>query len=496
MNFFDGPEAMDDITEELRGTKRRAEDPVKEFRCLKKGHTSTTETEESCSKENQTGANGKGKNGLYKQQRNPPINATLASEGTIIIIKPLDLNARDLVNDPVELTEAIEDSVLHHMQKKMRVNKKKMIIVAELTNPTPEQIENVTEMRKLGPWNVLCRLPEDASSKIGVVSPVHTNASIEKIKRLTTTDNDVEIIKIERMKKKPETVWIDSPTLKITFQGNELPDHIYIGASYYKVRPYVNMPTQCYKCQRMGHTSHSCKARARCLICAGSHERKDCQSTTYRCANCDGEHTANSSQCPKMKMAQDIERLKAINGMTHVEARNEVMEVAEIEQPENLTNVRPIETQREPQIKVTADVHRAMDEPSQRRGTHIRYSDFVRQKKTKMETKATQTEPAEIETPVTRQTGTETETQPNEAETGENFYMKLKRCLMEVLHSNIRRETSQVQELMVESSIVNNFAITRDEAFGKKTTKESGEQQSVTVAAAMHILPHRQHGRG
>lgn len=78
--------------------------------------------------------------------------------------------------------------------------------------------------------------------------------------------------------------------------------------------------TQCHKCQGFNHGSSSCYNKPRCLHCDQQHLTKDCQNdkenTKPKCANCLGEHRANSIDCPKY-----IERLDLIKHLR--EKRNQ-----------------------------------------------------------------------------------------------------------------------------------------------------------------------------
>lgn len=58
--------------------------------------------------------------------------------------------------------------------------------------------------------------------------------------------------------------------------------------------------TQCYKCQSFNHIAVNCYKKPKCVICAGSHLKADCDVTNskdFKCANCSGNHLANSKDC-------------------------------------------------------------------------------------------------------------------------------------------------------------------------------------------------------
>ncbi|KAH7983026.1 hypothetical protein HPB52_008822 [Rhipicephalus sanguineus] len=78
-----------------------------------------------------------------------------------------------------------------------------------------------------------------------------------------------------------------------------MPSHVYLGFNRFRVDRYFGAPTQCYNCQRYGHTSEFCHHSMRCKNCAGPHSHKECRSPAHLlCANCNGHHAATYSGCP------------------------------------------------------------------------------------------------------------------------------------------------------------------------------------------------------
>ena len=60
--------------------------------------------------------------------------------------------------------------------------------------------------------------------------------------------------------------------------------------------------SQCHRCQQWGHATSNCGAPAKCLKCAGPHLTAECKpeiaAEEFKCANCSGNHCANSTDCP------------------------------------------------------------------------------------------------------------------------------------------------------------------------------------------------------
>lgn len=66
---------------------------------------------------------------------------------------------------------------------------------------------------------------------------------------------------------------------------------------------------QCHRCQRWGHATTNCRASPKCLKCAKSHLTRECDrkdEDAIKCANCSGQHPANSTECKiyKIKITQ------------------------------------------------------------------------------------------------------------------------------------------------------------------------------------------------
>lgn len=64
-----------------------------------------------------------------------------------------------------------------------------------------------------------------------------------------------------------------------------------------------NSPVQCQNCQEFGHTKTYCQLDSYCVACGEQHQTKNCpkdkkDSTTKKCSNCSGHHTANFRGCP------------------------------------------------------------------------------------------------------------------------------------------------------------------------------------------------------
>ena len=194
----------------------------------------------------------------------------------------------------------------------------------QLKNCSVNDLNKLVDIDKLGRWLVKCYIPNREKYKIGVISPVELDDDIGIIQ--TAIETQYNVANISRLNRKNHNgEWVPSGTLKIVFEEEQLPQNLKIGYSFYKVRPFVNEPLRCFRCQRLGHTALGCNARTRCLLCGGDHLKDQCRTVHEKCANCSGNHRANSKLCSIYKTACDIEQEKALKQTSHEEARRSVI---------------------------------------------------------------------------------------------------------------------------------------------------------------------------
>ena len=117
----------------------------------------------------------------------------------------------------------------------------------------------------------------------------------------------------------------DTSLLVLTFDSTTLPEKISIGWLRKEARVFIPNPLRCFKCQRFGHGSSSCRQTARCQKCGEApHEDTECTSAKS-CLSCgSSDHLVSSSQCPVWKEEKRICELKAKSGISYPEARRQV----------------------------------------------------------------------------------------------------------------------------------------------------------------------------
>lgn len=79
---------------------------------------------------------------------------------------------------------------------------------------------------------------------------------------------------------------------------------------------------RCFRCQKWGHTSTSCRANETCGHCLGDHQTRDCKTQEHsRCATCNGRNHKSweSAKCPRVKEMKE----RAYNLRVYLSARTD-----------------------------------------------------------------------------------------------------------------------------------------------------------------------------
>ena len=110
----------------------------------------------------------------------------------------------------------------------------------------------------------------------------------------------------------------------ITFEGNNLPQHIIIEGVRKEVRPYIPKPFQCKQCSQFGHTHKKCSNNEVCAFCGSTEHKTRWNCGTPKCANCNGPHHARSKDCTFYQYNTELKLLMTRSGLNVHEARREL----------------------------------------------------------------------------------------------------------------------------------------------------------------------------
>ena len=133
---------------------------------------------------------------------------------------------------------------------------------------------------------------------------------------------DQDVVNVQRITIRRNDTEIPTKHLILTFNSTTLPETLETGYVKLHVRPYIPNPRRCFKCQRFGHASQSCRGQLTCPKCGTTgHSAEECTHDETHCANCDGDHPAYSRACPTWRKEKEIITLKVKENITFREAR-------------------------------------------------------------------------------------------------------------------------------------------------------------------------------
>lgn len=133
------------------------------------------------------------------------------------------------------------------------------------------------------------------------------------------------VVAVKRITIRRDDKELPTRHLVLTFELNSLPSSVKAGYLNCRVRPYIPNPVRCFRCQRFGHGSRSCRGRETCARCGSSeHNADDCHED-MKCVNCKGKHPAYSRSCEHFKREKEILTLKVKENISYPEAKRRLL---------------------------------------------------------------------------------------------------------------------------------------------------------------------------
>lgn len=186
------------------------------------------------------------------------------------------------------------------------------------------QYENLSKLESFGNIPISITPHRSLNTSRGVVSDQELLGLTEG--ELLEGWKDQQVTQVQRIKIRRDKKEIPTKHIIVAFCTSTLPEHLETGYLKLNVRPYIPNPRRCFKCQRFGHGSQSCRGQLTCGKCATTgHATDECKvEDGAHCANCDGAHPAYSRTCPTWKKEKEIVTIKITQNITFREARQQV----------------------------------------------------------------------------------------------------------------------------------------------------------------------------
>ena len=112
-------------------------------------------------------------------------------------------------------------------------------------------------------------------SREGIIRDIPLEIEIDDIIRYASTNLKCPVLSDCRfLSKKDNEELTPSTTIQIRFDGQAVPDYVYLFHLRIKFQSYITQPKICFKCYRFGHVANQCK-KPRCRFCGEDpHERE------------------------------------------------------------------------------------------------------------------------------------------------------------------------------------------------------------------------------
>lgn len=213
------------------------------------------------------------------------------------------------------------NNVINGSLKKIARNK------MSITFNTASDANNFILRSSLGSDNYTTFIPTFSICRMGVVKGIPKEWTDEEIvENISVPQNCGKVIKVRRLNYKSMTdnitAWKPSSTVVLTFDGQYLPNRIFICYNAVDVQLYIFPTVLCYNCCRFGHTKMKCRSKPRCFRCGQDHSGDSCHiiEANALCISCSGNHFASNRDCPELARQKNIKFAMAEKSVSYVEA--------------------------------------------------------------------------------------------------------------------------------------------------------------------------------
>ncbi|KAI5724448.1 hypothetical protein M8J77_022384 [Diaphorina citri] len=203
-----------------------------------------------------------------------------------------------------------------------RLNRSKFLVACTTSKCANEIVQN-EKMKE----QFMAYIPVSYTSRAAIIRDVDLEITDEEI--LENLDSgDFKVTHMQRLNRRTfvdgTVSYVPSTTVKLVFEGQDMPSFVYLWYSKLTCEPYVQNPIQCFSCYRYGHVTKYCKNKKLCRKCFHEIEENEedhvCNAAEVKCLNCNGMHNANSKSCPEYERQRNIKILMSTRSLCFPEA--------------------------------------------------------------------------------------------------------------------------------------------------------------------------------
>ena len=133
--------------------------------------------------------------------------------------------------------------------------------------------------------------------------------------------NPQNVAALYNIRKRVSGVLERTPIYVVTFDACSLPKEVTIGWTTCSVREYIPLPRRCFKCNKYGHSSKTCRQeKGTCVQCGYENHGLQCNRTAT-CSNCGDAHPASAKDCFYYKLEKATVTLQTREKLSYSEAK-------------------------------------------------------------------------------------------------------------------------------------------------------------------------------
>uniref|UniRef100_A0A1L8DFJ7 Putative mediator of rna polymerase ii transcription subunit 13-like protein n=1 Tax=Nyssomyia neivai TaxID=330878 RepID=A0A1L8DFJ7_9DIPT len=235
------------------------------------------------------------------------------NEFKVVVTKPKDF-------DSIQVGKIVKNNTNQGDVKETLITGRKSAVIICSNRNVANALAKAKEFEDNG---YIAYIPIYYITSCGIIRGINKKYTNEEI--LQEIDaRQVSVYKVERIKRREivdgEPVYMDTERMKVYFEGNEIPQYVYINSVRFPCDPFVRFVRQCHKCWEYTHISRNCtKALSKCKICGEGHPSNGCANPP-KCSSCRGNHPSDYINCPEKARQQNINTAITMNNMSANEA--------------------------------------------------------------------------------------------------------------------------------------------------------------------------------
>lgn len=238
----------------------------------------------------------------------------LPAYGLVVVFVPIDPNVKIRSFNAIKLTAALEANCpegVVNIRPNYRLN---LFAVDARSSETTSTLLKITKLLGV---NVRAYEPRMSNMAVGVIHGVTLDITEEHL--LGALDASSPVVRVRRLGK--------TESVAVTFASATLPDDVKVGYVRYKIYLYVEKPTQCSSCGRLGHVAAACRSPSSCVRCGKKHDTEECPAAAPHCANCGKGHISTSHRCPRWKEEKSVAGYRRMHHVDYATAKTAVQDI-------------------------------------------------------------------------------------------------------------------------------------------------------------------------